>query len=69
MYNLYDTQEREKRFWTRGALSSIMSSRLAKIPTFYRYWLRCLFELHRREGGLKDIHCSAPNAALFVDLL
>ena len=28
-----------------------------------------LFELHRMEGGLKDIHCSEQNAALFVDLL
>ena len=28
-----------------------------------------LFELHRREGDGKDIHCSAQNAALFVDQL
>jgi hypothetical protein len=25
-----------------------------------------LFELHIREGDLKDIHCIAQNAALFV---
>ena len=25
--------------------------------------------MHRREGGFKDIHCSAQNVALFVDLL
>jgi hypothetical protein len=28
-----------------------------------------LFDMHRREGGFKDIHCNAQNAALFVDLL
>ena len=27
-----------------------------------------LFELHRREGGGKGIHCSAQNAVLFVNL-
>ena len=51
--------------------SSIRISRFAKIPTFYRDWLRSFnqekvqsFELHR--GGLKDINCSAQNVALFV---
>ena len=28
-----------------------------------------LFMLHRSDGGLKDIHCSAQNDALFVDQL
>ena len=27
-----------------------------------------LFDLQRREGGLKDIHCGAQNAALLVGL-
>ena len=55
----------------------MMIPRLAKIPTLYHAWLRSLkqekyylFELQRREeGGGKDIHCSAQNAAIFVDLL
>ena len=53
----------KKRFYTRGTLKGILISRLDKIPTLYRDWLRSLnlqkgwsFELHRREGGLKDIH-------------
>ena len=48
---------------------------MAKIPSLCRDWLRSLkkekgklFELHRGEGGSKDIHCSAHNVALFVDL-
>ena len=49
---------------------------MAKVPTFYRDWLRSLN--HERvnhssciEGkdGLKDKQSSAQNAALFVDLL
>ena len=49
--------------------------RFAKIPALYRDWLRSLikkgvlFNLHRREGGLKDIHYRAQNVTLFVDLL
>ena len=27
-----------------------------------------MVELQRREGGLKDFHCIAKNAALFVDI-
>jgi hypothetical protein len=64
---------KEKRFYTRGTLRSIRISRLAKIPTLYRDWLRSLkkekgqlFELHRKDD--KVIHCSAQNAALFVDI-
>ena len=64
------------RFYTRGTLTSKRIPRLAKIPNLYLDWLRSLkkekslsFDLHRREGGGKDIHCSAHNAVLFVDLL
>ena len=54
------------RFYTRGALRSIWVSRQVEILELRKGEL---FELHRREGKLKDIHCSAQNATLFVDLL
>ena len=65
----------QKRFYNRETIRSIRISRLAKIPTLYRgrdpwiknrvnYW--CCIE---GKGRLKDIHCSAQNAAVFVDLL
>ena len=51
-------------------------ARLAKIPTFYRGkwdpWIKKgvnYFSCIEGKGGLKDIHWSAQNAALFVDLL
>ena len=66
----------EKRFYIRGTLRSIRSSPLSKIPTLYRDWLRSLNKKRvdylsciEGEGGLKDIHYSAQNAALFVNLL
>ena len=44
----------QKRFYTRGPLRSRRIPRLAKVPAFYRYWLRFLKlekgKLHRREG-------------------
>ena len=61
--------QKKKRFYTRGTLRGIRISRLAKIPTLYRDWLRSLnyycdyLSCIERKGGLKDIH------ALFVDLL
>ena len=66
----------QKRFYTRGPLRGIRISLLAKIPTLDRDWLISLdygrgklFELHRMEGGFKDIPCFTQNAVLFVDLL
>ena len=67
----------QKRFYTRGTLTSIRISQLAKlITTLYRVgwdpwnkkkdnYLSCI----EGKGGGKDIHCVAQNAALFVDLL
>ena len=37
------------------------------VPSFTKKGL--IFELRGREGGKKDMHCSAQNIALFVDLL
>ena len=58
---------------TRGTLRAISISPLAKIPTLYRNprirkrynYLSCI----EGKGGLKDIHCIAQNAMLFLDLL
>ena len=60
-----------KRFYTRGALTSIRIPGLAKIPYLYRDWLRGYYlSCIEGKGVGKEIHCySAQNAALFVDLL
>ena len=67
----------QKRFYTRGTLRNISILRLAKIQTLFRDWL-ILILIKKRvnyficiegKGSLKDIQCSAQNAALFVDLL
>ena len=60
------------RFYTTGTIRVFC---LAKIPTFYRDWLRSL-NLKKGliicivgKGGLKDIHCITQNDGLFASLL
>ena len=55
--------EDQKRFYTRGTLRSIGASRLAEILELRNGEL---FELHRMEGGLKDIHCSAQKKRPYI---
>ena len=66
----------QKRFYTRRTFRGINISRLDKIPILYRGWPRSLIyksvnylSCIEGKGSLKDIQCSAQNAALFVDLL
>ena len=55
----------------RGTIRGVSILRLAKIPTLYHDWLGSLNYLSCIEGKgrLKDSHCIAQNAALFVDRL
>ena len=65
----------QKRFYTRGTLTSTRVPQLAEISTLYCDWVRAfkqekgqLFELHRREGDGKDTQHYTQNAAINVDL-
>ena len=66
----------QKRFYTRGTLTSTRIPRLAFIPILYTDWMRSL-KLERvnylicieGKGDGKDIHCSAQNSEIFVVLL
>ena len=46
---------------------------MAKIPTLYHDWMilvsrnGLIFELHRRERSLKDIHCCAQKIDIKID--
>ena len=59
--NIY---KKQKRFYTRGTLRSIRISQDTWIKK-RSYYLSCI----KGRWVLKEIHCIAQNAALFVDLL
>ena len=74
--NMRILSEKQKRLYTRGTLRSIKIVRLAKIQTFivigWDYWFKkrvAYLSCTEEKGDLEDIHRSAQNAALFVDLL
>ena len=62
----------QKSFYTRETLRSIKNLWLAKIPTLIEIgwdpWIKKSVNHLSCIEGKGDIHCSAQNAALFVDL-